>query len=117
GWSFGQSERMEGDVVSVHGFELLALEFSGLRGKGLGALLKLPFRLFAAGKQARRAFQRVRLQVVLGMGGYVTVPGGLMARWMKIPLVVHEQNAIGGTANRLLARLARRRLEIGRAHV
>ncbi|HLR82621.1 MAG TPA: undecaprenyldiphospho-muramoylpentapeptide beta-N-acetylglucosaminyltransferase [Paenalcaligenes sp.] len=109
-WWLGHPERMEGDMVPEHGFELLPLEFSGLRGKGLGALLKLPFRLFAAGKQARRAFQRVRPQVVLGMGGYVTVPGGLMARWMKIPLVVHEQNAIGGTANRLLARLARRRL-------
>lgn len=109
-WWLGHPDRMEGEMVPNHGFELLPLEFAGLRGKGLGALLKLPFRLFSACRQARRAFQDVRPQVVLGMGGYVTVPGGLMARWMKIPMVVHEQNAIGGTANRLLARLSRRRL-------
>lgn len=109
-WWLGHPERMEGEMVPEHGFELLPLEFAGLRGKGIGALLRLPFRLLSACRQARHAFQQVQPQVVLGMGGYVTVPGGLMARWMKIPLVVHEQNAIGGTANRLLARLARRRL-------
>src|SRR5690625_7819684 len=96
-------------MVPNHGFELLPLEFAGLRGKGLGALLKLPFRLISACRQARRAFQDVRPQVVLGMGGCVTVPGGLMARWMKIPMVVHEQNAIGGTGNRVLAPRSRRR--------
>lgn len=109
-WWLGQPERMEGQMVPEHGFELLPIEFAGLRGKGLGAVLKLPLRMLTACRQARQAFKKVQPQVVLGMGGYVAVPGGVMARLMRIPLVVHEQNAIAGTANKLLARLARRRL-------
>lgn len=109
-WWLGQPDRMEGTMVPEHGFELLPMHFAGLRGKGVGALLKLPFRLWAACRQARRALLQVQPQVVLGLGGYVAVPGGLMARMMGIPMVIHEQNAISGTANRFLARFARRRL-------
>jgi|SRR5690625_1374955 len=109
-WWLGQPDRMEGEMVPNHGFELLPLSFAGLRGKGVMALLKLPFRLWTACRQARRAFIQVQPRVALGMGGYVAVPGGLMARLMGIPLVIHEQNAVAGTANRFLARFARRRL-------
>lgn len=109
GWHvlwLGHPERMEGRLVPEHGFELLPLRFSGVRGKGVATLLKLPFTLARACWQARGILRQVKPDVVLGMGGYVAFPGGLMARLARIPLVVHEQNAVAGTANRYLARLA-----------
>lgn len=109
GWSvvwLGHPERMEGRLVPAEGIRLVPLRFAGLRGKGLSALLKLPFTLSGACLQARRALRQERPDVVLGMGGYVAFPGGVMAALGRIPLVVHEQNAVGGTANRWLARLA-----------
>lgn len=111
GWRvlwMGNPERMEGHLVPEHGFEMLPLKFSGLRGKGPVSLLKLPFTLTRACLQARRALSAAKADVVLGMGGYVAFPGGLMARMAGIPLVVHEQNAVAGTANRWLARMARK---------
>lgn len=109
GWQvhwLGNPERMEGHLVPEQGFSLLPLHFSGLRGKGALALIKLPFRLFAACLQARKALRQTTPDVVLGMGGYVAFPGGLMARLAGIPIVIHEQNAVGGTANRYLAKIA-----------
>lgn len=111
GWRvlwMGNPERMEGRLVPEQGFEMLPLRFSGLRGKGLLALASLPFTLTRACLQARRALAQAGADVVLGMGGYVAFPGGLMARMAGVPLVVHEQNAVAGTANRWLARLARK---------
>ena len=109
GWQvywLGNPERMEGRIVPEQGFELLPLHFAGLRGKGVSTMLKLPFRLFSACLEARQALKRSRPSVVLGMGGYVAFPGGLMAKLAGIPVVVHEQNAIGGTANRYLSKIA-----------
>ena len=111
GWSvvwLGHPERMEGRLVPAEGIRMVPLRFAGLRGKGVSALLKLPFTLSGACLQARRALRQERPDVVLGMGGYVAFPGGVMAALGRIPLVVHEQNAVGGTANRWLARLARK---------
>jgi UDP-N-acetylglucosamine--N-acetylmuramyl-(pentapeptide) pyrophosphoryl-undecaprenol N-acetylglucosamine transferase len=111
GWQvlwMGDPGRMEGRLVPPAGFELLPLRFAGLRGKGLLALLKLPYTLVAACWQARRALRRARPDVVLGMGGYVAFPGGLMAALQGTPVVIHEQNAVAGTANRWLARIARK---------
>lgn len=111
GWRvvwLGHPEKMEGRLVAARGLPMEPLRFSGLRGKGAGALLALPFRLLRACLQARKALRRVQPDVVLGMGGYVAFPGGLMARLAGIPLLVHEQNAIAGTANRWLARMARK---------
>jgi len=111
GWRvlwMGNPERMEGRLVPEQGIELLPLAFSGLRGKGVAALLKLPFTLSRACLQARSALRQAQADVVLSMGGYVAFPGGLMARMAGIPLVVHEQNAVAGTANRWLARMARK---------
>ena len=111
GWRvlwMGNPDRMEGKLVPEHDFELLPLAFSGVRGKGLAALLKLPFTLGSACLQASRALKSSQADVVLGMGGYVAFPGGLMAKLQGIPLVVHEQNAVAGTANRWLARMARK---------
>ncbi len=84
---------------------------SGLRGKGLGQKLRMPFMLGRALCQARAILRRLRPRVVLGMGGFASGPGGAMARWLRIPLVVHEQNAIAGLTNRGLSRLADRVLE------
>ena len=111
GWQvvwLGHPDRMEGRIVPQHDIPLEPLRFSGVRGKGAAALLKLPFALAGACRQASRALRSVQPDVVLGMGGYVAFPGGLMARWRRIPLVVHEQNAVAGTANRMLARMARK---------
>ncbi|MCC2597447.1 undecaprenyldiphospho-muramoylpentapeptide beta-N-acetylglucosaminyltransferase [Pusillimonas sp. MFBS29] len=109
GWRvlwLGHPDRMEGRLVPPQGIELLPLRFSGVRGKGLMTLLKLPFTLSRAGWQAYRLLGSVRPDVVLGMGGYVAFPGGVAATLRRIPLVIHEQNAVAGTANRWLAKLA-----------
>lgn len=109
GWRvlwMGHPERMEGRLVPAQGFELVPLRFAGVRGKGFAALLRLPATLTYACWQAFRGLRKNRPDVVLGMGGYVAFPGGLMAALCRIPLVIHEQNAIAGTANRWLARLA-----------
>jgi len=109
GWRvmwLGHPERMEGELVPRHAIALLPLRFAGLRGKGLHAWLKLPFALFSACLQARAALKQCRPDVVLGMGGYVAFPAGLMAKLSGVPLVIHEQNAVAGSANRHLAKLA-----------
>jgi len=110
GWEvcwLGNPEKMEGRLVPERGYRLLPLKFQGLRGKGLSALVSLPLRLIKAGQSARRHFKTVRPDVVLGMGGYVAFPGGVVARLQGVPLVVHEQNAVAGTANKALAKIAR----------
>jgi len=104
----GHPERMEGELVPKHGVELLPLRFAGLRGKGLATLVKLPFTLTCALMQAWRVLSRVRPDVVLGMGGYVAFPVGVMARLRRVPLVIHEQNSVAGLTNKVLARLATR---------
>ncbi len=101
---------MEAALVPKQGFVIEWINFSGVRGKGLRAVLLLPFNLLRACRQSARALARIRPDVVLGMGGYISVPVGLMALARRCPLVVHEQNAIAGLANRLLAKVARRAL-------
>jgi UDP-N-acetylglucosamine--N-acetylmuramyl-(pentapeptide) pyrophosphoryl-undecaprenol N-acetylglucosamine transferase len=87
------------------------VRFSGLRGKGLTRVLALPFNLLVAFWQSARALFAVRPDVVLGMGGYISFPGGMMASLLGRPLLIHEQNSIAGLANRVLARLADRALQ------
>lgn len=111
GWNvvwLGHPNRMEGKIVPSHGFVLEAMHFSGLRGKGVLALLKLPFTLLSACWQAMRIYNKTKPDVVLGMGGYVAFPGGLVSALRRVPLVVHEQNAVAGTANKWLARIAKK---------
>ena len=111
GWHvywLGNPDRMEGDLVPARGFQLLPMSFAGLRGKGLSALLKLPFALAGALGDARKAFKKVKPNVVLGMGGYAAFPGSLMAFLSAKPIVLHEQNAVAGTANKLISKLAKR---------
>lgn len=111
GWRvlwLGNPDKMEGRLVPPRGIELVLLRFQGVRGKGASALLKLPFLLLRAFGQAWSRLSDVRPDVVLGMGGYVAFPGGVIAALRGMPLVVHEQNAVAGTANKWLARMARR---------
>jgi len=111
GWRvlwLGNPDKMEGRLVPARGLDLVPLRFEGLRGRGAKAMLRLPFVLASALRQAWTRLSDVRPDVVLGMGGYVAFPGGVVAALRGMPLVVHESNAVAGTANRWLARLARR---------
>ncbi len=111
GWRvvwLGNPDGMEARLVPQHDLEMVWVRFAALRGKGLLRKLMLPFNLLRAFWQARQALQQVQPDVVLGMGGYITFPGGVMARLMGIPLVLHEQNSVAGLANRVLARIATR---------
>ncbi len=109
GWTIvwlGSRAGMEARIVPPTGCVMAWIRFSGLRGKGLLRALLLPFNLLIACAQSARAIFAHRPDVVLGMGGYVAFPGGLMAALMRRPLVIHEQNSVAGLTNRVLARLA-----------
>lgn len=104
----GNPGGMEATLVPRHGIPMRWVRFGGLRGKGLVTKLMLPFNLLRAFWQSLRALREVRPAVVLGMGGYVAFPGGMMAALIGRPLVVHEQNSVAGLTNRVLARVADR---------
>lgn len=109
GWHvtwLGAPNSMEVDLVPKHGYEMALVRFSGLRGKGLLRKLLLPLNLVIALWQSAAAMMHYRPDVVLGMGGYITFPGGMMAALFRCPLVIHEQNSIAGLSNRVLARIA-----------
>ncbi|MDH4481363.1 MAG: undecaprenyldiphospho-muramoylpentapeptide beta-N-acetylglucosaminyltransferase [Rhodoferax sp.] len=111
GWHvhwLGAPDSMESRLVPPRGFAFEAVAFSGVRGKGLKTLALLPLRLLHALVQSAGVLRRVRPDVVLGFGGYISLPAGLMAALLRIPLLLHEQNSVAGAANRLLARLARK---------
>ncbi|MBS1226018.1 MAG: UDP-N-acetylglucosamine:LPS N-acetylglucosamine transferase [Proteobacteria bacterium] len=107
----GTRSGLEATLVPKAGIPVEWIEVSGLRGKGLGRKLRTPLMLGRALWQASAILRRLRPRVVLGMGGFASGPGGMMARWLGIPLVVHEQNAIAGLTNRGLSRFASRVLE------
>lgn len=109
GWQvrwLGTSDRMEADLVPRHGIEIDFIRISGLRGKGLKAQIMAPVRIFNAWRQARAIMKAWKPDVVLGMGGYVSGPGGLAAWSLGIPVVLHEQNGIAGLTNKWLAKVA-----------
>ncbi|WP_019027204.1 undecaprenyldiphospho-muramoylpentapeptide beta-N-acetylglucosaminyltransferase [Colwellia piezophila] len=109
GWNvhwLGTADRMEAQIVPEHGYDISFINITGLRNKQLTTMLAMPFKLFKAIFQARRVIKDVKPDVVLGMGGYASAPGGLAAWLSNIPLIVHEQNAAAGLSNRLLARIA-----------
>lgn len=105
---FGNPGGMEASLVPRHGIEMRAVRFGGLRGKGPVTALMLPLNLLRAFWQSLRALRELRPAVVLGMGGYVAFPGGMMAALLGRPLVVHEQNSVAGLTNRVLAAVADR---------
>ena len=111
GWQvewLGTKNGIESRVVPENDFTLHCITAVGLRGKGFGKLLVAPLYLLRAQWQSLKIFMQFRPDVVLGMGGFASGPGGLSAFIMRIPLVIHEQNAVAGTTNRILAKLAQR---------
>ena len=113
GWKvtwLGAPGSMEAELVPKHGYGMAWVRFSGVRGKGLLRTLMLPFNLLIALWQSAAAIFRHRPDVVLGMGGYITFPGGVMAALLRRPLVIHEQNSIAGLSNKVLARIAQKTL-------
>ncbi|WP_257263069.1 undecaprenyldiphospho-muramoylpentapeptide beta-N-acetylglucosaminyltransferase [Endozoicomonas sp. ONNA2] len=107
----GTPGSMEAELVPGHGIDISYIPVTGLRGKGVGFLLQAPWRLAVSLFKAVRVLREHRPVCVVGMGGYVTGPGGVAARLLGMPLVVHEQNAVAGLTNKLLARIATRVLE------
>lgn len=107
----GTRQGLESDVVSREGFPINFISVKGLRGKGMLGWLLAPARLLLALTQALQVCRRIQPRVVLGMGGFVTGPGGVASWLLRRPLVVHEQNAIPGLTNRLLAKIATRVLQ------
>lgn len=104
----GTRNGMEARLVPERGFEMAWLSMAGVRGKGALRLFLLPINLLAAFWQAARAIFRVRPDAVVGFGGYPSFPGGMMASLFSKPLAIHEQNALAGLSNRILACLADR---------
>ncbi|MDH3452247.1 MAG: undecaprenyldiphospho-muramoylpentapeptide beta-N-acetylglucosaminyltransferase, partial [Gammaproteobacteria bacterium] len=107
----GTRRGLEAEVVPASGVPIEWLSIVGLRGKGWSTTLLFPLRLAHALLQAWRIFVRLDPCVALGMGGFVSGPGGLAAWLRRVPLVIHEQNAIPGLTNRVLAHVATRTLE------
>src|SRR6516165_7264621 len=107
----GTERGLESRVIPAEGIPIEHLSVAGLRGKGAISWLAAPFRLTVALLQALAIMRRYRPLVVVGLGGFVTGPGGLAAWLTRRPLVIHEQNAIAGFTNRVLAHLARQVLE------
>lgn len=114
GWEvswLGTRNGLEARVVPESGIPIDWLSVAGVRGKGLLSKLTAVFKLVKACLQAASLLHKRKPDVVLGMGGFVAGPGGLMAKVLGIPLVIHEQNRVPGTTNRWLARVANRVLE------
>ncbi len=102
----GTQRGLEARVVPAAGIDVEWISIAGVRGKGVLALLAAPFRIARALSQALGALRRRKPAAVLGMGGFVAGPGGFAAWLTRRPLLLHEQNAVAGTTNRL-ARAAR----------
>ncbi|MGH8377982.1 MAG: undecaprenyldiphospho-muramoylpentapeptide beta-N-acetylglucosaminyltransferase [Gammaproteobacteria bacterium] len=107
----GTRQGLEARVVPAAGIPIEWIEVGGIRGKGLGTLLRSPLRIARGVHQAFGILKRLRPAAVLGMGGFASGPGGLAARLLGYPLVLHEQNAIPGFTNRVLSHVAKRVLE------
>ncbi len=111
GWEIrwlGTADRMEADLVPKHGIEIDFIKVKGLRGQGLARLLKAPFQIASAIFQAKAHMKRWQPDAVLGMGGYVSGPGGIAAWLMGIPVILHEQNAVAGLTNQWLSKVAKK---------
>ena len=106
----GSADRpsMESQLVPPRGFVFESIDFSGVRGKGPVTLAFLPLRLLKAFWQSVQVIRRVKPDVVVGLGGYIAFPAGMMSVLLGKPLILHEQNSVAGLVNKLLARVADR---------
>ena len=111
GWRvhwLGAPGSMEEKLVPPRGFAFEPVQFGGVRGKGPLTLFLLPLRLLRAFWQSLGVVRRVKPDVLVGLGGYITFPGGMMGVLLGKPLVLHEQNSVAGLANKVLAGVADR---------
>ena len=109
GWNIhwlGTAKRMEAEIVPKHGYEISFINIAGLRNKDWKTWLKTPFKLMQSVMQSIKVIRQVNPDVVLGMGGYASAPGGFAAWLLGKPLVLHEQNAVAGLSNRFLSKIA-----------
>lgn len=104
----GSRDSMEERLVPQHGITLETVAMKGIRGNGLKRKLMLPFTLWQAVQAARAVIKKHRADAVIGFGGFVSFPGGIAAKLSSIPLIIHEQNAIAGLSNKILAKQAAR---------
>ncbi|GDX84999.1 UDP-N-acetylglucosamine--N-acetylmuramyl-(pentapeptide) pyrophosphoryl-undecaprenol N-acetylglucosamine transferase [Methylococcaceae bacterium] len=114
GWEvswLGTKAGLESRVIPENGIEIDWLSVSGLRGKGIFSKFTAIFKLAKSCVEARRILKQRKPNIVLGMGGFVAAPGGLMAKFLGIPLIIHEQNRVVGTTNKLLAKIATKVLQ------
>lgn len=102
----GTPNGMENDLVKPVGYAFHPIAMQGLRGKGVGRILKLPITLLSATMAVIKIIRSNNIAMVVGFGGYVSAPGGIAARMTGTPLIIHEQNAIAGMSNRYLAKVA-----------
>lgn len=105
-WLGTTEQRLESRVVPAAGFELEQISMQGLRGHGVLRKLMMPLRMLKAIAQCRKVYRRQQTALVVSFGGYVCGPAGLAAKAAGIPLLVHEQNAVAGMTNKMLARFA-----------
>jgi len=109
GWTIhwlGTSQRMEAQIVPKAGYPITFINVAGVRGNGLLRLLSAPFKIVGAIFQARKVIKSFQPDVVLGMGGFASGPGGVAAWTAGKPLLLHEQNAVPGMTNKLLSQIA-----------
>ena len=109
GWDIrwlGTADRMEAELVPKHGIDIDFIKVKGLRGQGITRLLAAPFKIIGAILQARKYIKAWQPDAVLGMGGYVSGPGGVAAWLSGVPVILHEQNAVAGLTNQWLSRIA-----------
>ncbi|MGL5041324.1 MAG: undecaprenyldiphospho-muramoylpentapeptide beta-N-acetylglucosaminyltransferase [Aeromonas sp.] len=111
GWTIhwlGTADRMEAELVPAHGYPISFIDIQGVRGNGIKRLMAAPYHIIKSILQARKVLKTVRPDVVLGLGGFASGPGGVAAWCCRVPLLLHEQNAAAGMTNKLLARIATR---------
>lgn len=101
---------LEVDLVPKYNFPLHSLSIKGLRGNGLKGWFALPFKLTGAVRDAMRFLKKVKPECVIGFGGFAAAPGGVAAKLLGIPVIIHEQNAVPGLVNRVLSRLSKKNL-------
>lgn len=107
----GTQAGMESKLVPAEGIELKIIEIKGFRGKGILTKLAMPFVLCRAVWQAMCVIRQIKPEVIVGFGGFVAAPGGIAAKLMGKKLIIHEQNSVAGTTNRMLAKIADTKME------
>ena len=104
----GTQQGIESELVPANGFDINYIDIDGLRGTRILKWLKAPFTIIKAIFQAMIVIHRESPDMILGLGGFASGPGGVAAKIMRLPLIIHEQNSTPGTTNKILAKVATR---------